>query len=66
MLSVALAALVALALIVLILVVLPAVALVRLLCLMSLPQDGPAIPNRGPLTAVRAAPRTHTDGRACA
>jgi hypothetical protein len=62
--SVALAAVVGL--IVLILVLLPAVALARLLCLMSLPQDGPAIPNRGPLTAVRAASRTRTDGPACA
>jgi len=64
MMSVALAAVVGL--IVVVLVVLPVVALARLLCLMSLPHDGPALPTRVPLTALRAASRTSTDGPACA
>ena len=65
MMSVALAAVVGLIVLVL-LVVLPVVALARLLRVMCLPQDGPAIPTRRPLTAMRAASRTSTDGRACA
>ena len=65
MMSVALAALVGLLVLVL-LVLLPAVALARLLSVMCLPQDGPAVPTRRPLTAMRAASRTSTDGHACA
>jgi hypothetical protein len=65
MMSVALAALVGLFVLV-VLVVLPVVALARLVCVMCLPEDGPAIPARRPLTALRAASRASTDGRACA
>jgi len=64
MTSIALTAVVGL--IVAVLVVLPVVALARLLCLMSLPHDGPALPTRRPFTALRPASRTSTDGRACA
>jgi len=64
MMSVALAAIVGL--IVVVLVLLPVAALARLLCLMSLPHDGPALRTRRPFTALRPASRTTTDGRACA
>ena len=65
MMSVALAAVVGL-FVVVVVVLLPVVALTRLLCVMCLPEDGPAIPPRRPLTALRAASRASTDGRACA
>ena len=64
MMSVALVAVVGL--IVLVVVVLPVVALARLLGVMCLPPDGPTVATRRPLTAMRAASRTSTDGRACA